>query len=319
MNWLDLLVFLLIGLTLVDGFRRGFIHQILELAAFIVSIWVALSDYLKVADWLVLHYHTSPLLAKPVAFLSLWLAIEGVTFFLLWLTSRFIPETLKKAWLNHFAGIVPAAIKTVVYLGVGLTIGLSLPLPSDVKLGIEQSWTGPRLISTTSSVTSWLERSLGRTFGETFNFLTTAENETGYHLPAVTDSSKLHVEPTMENEVLVLLNGERTRAGLKPLVSDPEVQAVARAHSLDMWQRGYFDHVDPDGKGVAERLRTAGITYLIAGENLALAPTVLIAHEGLMRSPSHRENILHPDFGRVGIGIVSAGANGILVTQDFRN
>jgi len=45
------------------------------------------------------------------------------------------------------------------------------------------------------------------------------------------------------------------------------------------------------------------VSFRTAGENLALAPTVQIAHTGLMNSPGHRANILHSQFGRVGIGI----------------
>jgi len=42
--------------------------------------------------------------------------------------------------------------------------------------------------------------------------------------------------------------------------------------------------------------------FLTAGENLALAPTLSVAHTGLMNSPGHRENILRPQFGRVDLG-----------------
>ena len=57
----------------------------------------------------------------------------------------------------------------------------------------------------------------------------------------------------------------------------------------------------------------------MAGENLALAQTLRIAHKGLMNSPGHRANILHKSFGRLGIGILSGDMHGIMVTQAFRN
>ena len=63
----------------------------------------------------------------------------------------------------------------------------------------------------------------------------------------------------------------------------------------------------------------ANVRFLTAGENLALAPTLQIAHTGLMRSPGHRANILQRDFGRVGIGIMDGGIHGLMVTQEFRN
>jgi uncharacterized protein YkwD len=95
--------------------------------------------------------------------------------------------------------------------------------------------------------------------------------------------------------------------------------AVARQHSADMLARGYFSHYSPEGKTALDRLRAQRIAFLIAGENLALAPTVTVAHTGLMHSPGHRANILRPQFGKVGIGILDAGRHGIMVTQNFSN
>ncbi|MEO5953203.1 MAG: CAP domain-containing protein, partial [Chloroflexia bacterium] len=68
-----------------------------------------------------------------------------------------------------------------------------------------------------------------------------------------------------------------------------------------------------------QRMDTAGITYRTAGENLALAPSLDIAHEGLMNSPGHRANILNADFGRVGIGVLDGGVYGKMFVQEFRD
>ena len=86
-----------------------------------------------------------------------------------------------------------------------------------------------------------------------------------------------------------------------------------------MFVRGYFSHYTPEGKDPFQRMHDAGVTYRTAGENLALAPTLQLAHTGLMNSPGHRANILHPQFGRVGIGILDGGRRGIMVSQEFRN
>ena len=86
-----------------------------------------------------------------------------------------------------------------------------------------------------------------------------------------------------------------------------------------MFARGYFAHATPEGRDPFERMREAKVSFLTAGENIALAPTLEIAHTGLMNSPGHRANILRPQFGRVGIGIVDGGIHGLMVTQDFRN
>ena len=94
---------------------------------------------------------------------------------------------------------------------------------------------------------------------------------------------------------------------------------VARAHSRDMFARSYFSHTNPEGQEAFDRMRQAGITYRVAGENLALAQTLPSAHQGLMNSPGHRANILLPRYGRVGIGVLDGGRYGLMVTQNFRN
>jgi uncharacterized protein YkwD len=66
-------------------------------------------------------------------------------------------------------------------------------------------------------------------------------------------------------------------------------------------------------------MRQANVRFATAGENLALAPTIPVAHNGLMNSPGHRANILRREFGRVGIGVMDAGMRGLMISQEFRN
>jgi uncharacterized protein YkwD len=118
--------------------------------------------------------------------------------------------------------------------------------------------------------------------------------------------------------MLSLVNQERIREGLPPVKADPEIAEVARAHSRDMFAKGYFAHQNIEGKSPFDRIQEAGVQYKAAGENLALAPTLDIAHNGLMNSPGHRANILRKDFGRLGIGILDGGRYGLMITQNFR-
>ena len=119
--------------------------------------------------------------------------------------------------------------------------------------------------------------------------------------------------------MLDLVNSERVANGLQPLAPDPELTEVARRHSADMFARGYFAHDTPEGLSPFDRMKEANVRFLAAGENLALAPTLSVAHTGLMNSPGHRANILRPQFGRLGIGIMDGGMRGLMVSQEFRN
>lgn len=119
--------------------------------------------------------------------------------------------------------------------------------------------------------------------------------------------------------MLAMVNEERAHEGLSPLTVDPDMRAVARAHSQDMWSRQYFSHEDLDGGSPFDRMRAGGVSFRTAGENLALAPTTAIAHRGLMNSPGHRRNIMEPAFGRIGIGVIDGGTRGMMFTQVFAN
>ncbi|HDR06752.1 MAG TPA: CAP domain-containing protein [Candidatus Coatesbacteria bacterium] len=136
-----------------------------------------------------------------------------------------------------------------------------------------------------------------------------------------------------EAEVLMLelLNAARIEEGLSPLVMDPAFTQVARQHSWEMKNLDYFSHESPvpGNDTVPRRVANAGLTEVWVGENIGAdyrsgpydrEKLTRLAFEGLMDSPSHRANILDPDFNRVGIGIVRAtrgSLEGILVTQVF--
>lgn len=125
------------------------------------------------------------------------------------------------------------------------------------------------------------------------------------------------VDADAETQMLALVNRARAENGLEPVTVDPTIRGVARNYSTTMFQQGYFAHVDQSGATPFDRMRAGGATFRAAGENLALAPTVQIAHDGLMNSPGHRANILNPRYRRIGIGIADGGMHGKMFTQNF--
>lgn len=120
-----------------------------------------------------------------------------------------------------------------------------------------------------------------------------------------------------EQRMLDLVNAERSRAGLPALQVDPVLVQLARLKSEDMVAKGYFGHISPTYGSPFAMMDRAGVRYRYAGENLAGAPTVDVAHRALMNSPGHRANILNPHFTHVGIGIARGGPYGYMYTQMF--
>ncbi|MFF0224623.1 CAP domain-containing protein [Streptomyces sp. NPDC004629] len=119
-----------------------------------------------------------------------------------------------------------------------------------------------------------------------------------------------------EAEVLMLVNGERAKAGCDALTANGALARLAEAFSEDMAARDFFDHTDPDGATPWDRATAAGVTGL-GGENIARgqadAAAVMAAW---MDSPGHRANILNCDFKTLGVGVHFA-SGGPWWTQDF--
>jgi len=122
-------------------------------------------------------------------------------------------------------------------------------------------------------------------------------------LHALNNPSDPHNDGAGEQELLAILNQERIRHGLSPLDTDEALTRIAREHSHNMAQQGILSHDLPSGN-LQIRLNHAGYVYEAARENLASARTVVMAHKALLKSPSHKSNILATDVTRVGIGIV---------------
>ncbi len=129
----------------------------------------------------------------------------------------------------------------------------------------------------------------------------------------VTGSATLSAqEQTMVNEI----NKERAAAGLAPLqVSLPLVE-VAQLKANDMKTNGYFSHTSPTYGSPFDMLRSAGISYRGAGENIAINSSVDGAMAAFMSSDGHRRNILNPAYTHVGIGVVKS-SHGTYFVQIF--
>lgn len=119
-----------------------------------------------------------------------------------------------------------------------------------------------------------------------------------------------------EQEVVDLTNEVRADEGCGPLRADDRLHEAAVAHSEDMAERDYFDHVTPEGVGPGERAERAGYDSW-GGENIAWGyQSAEAVVEGWMDSDGHRANILNCDFEAIGVGAANSG-RGPYWTQTF--
>jgi len=143
---------------------------------------------------------------------------------------------------------------------------------------------------------------------------------------------EIAVEPKSEADFLVnveqiifrLVNEERQKHGLPALSYSTVMEKYARQKSQDMGDREYFGHGNPEGQLVQSLLDAEGVPYTVWGENLAMLGGYELEDEALaqmfmtnwMNSPSHRDNILSPDFEQVGVGVYQVG-NRFYATKEF--
>jgi len=147
----------------------------------------------------------------------------------------------------------------------------------------------------------------------------------------------------IEEQVFERVNKIR---GSSTLTRVSELDELARSHSLDMVERNFFDHDNPDGEGPTDRAKRMGINTSVTrgdliyegiGENLILVytgdtydcgfvdPSIEqevsdCAIEGWVSSPGHYENMIEKIYSQTGVGVARKNAypSSYYITQVFR-
>ena len=111
-----------------------------------------------------------------------------------------------------------------------------------------------------------------------------------------------------EHEVVRLVNEIRVKNGLKTLTEDWELSRVARYKSQDMKDNNYFSHTSPVYGSPFEMMKSFGISYRHAAENIAKGQsTPQAVVNSWMNSSGHRANILNSSYTKIGVGYVKSG------------
>ena len=318
LNLVDLLLAALVLLGAASGWARGFLYSALDLVMLATSLAAAFLGYREVAAWLGKLAPSYGIWIPPAAFVGIFLLVHLVLGGAALRLAARLPQKVHGHGINRVFGLLPGSVNGAIHAVVAAILLLTLPLGARIGGWAQDSALATRL----AAPAEWVEARLAPIFDPVVQRslqALTVRPETRESIPLAFRVAQAAPRPELETRMLQMVNAERRAAGLKPVEPDAELVNVARAHSQDMLARGYFAHVSPDGQDLGNRLQQARVRYLSAGENLALAPTLHSAHSGLMRSPGHRANILRPQFGRLGIGVLDAGAHGLMVTQAFRN
>jgi uncharacterized protein YkwD/uncharacterized membrane protein required for colicin V production len=321
-NWIDWCVLLVLLAYVGFGIQRGFMMGALDLAGMIASLGAGALWYRQAAGLILQFVQIPRAVATLGAFLAIVLIAMGIYSAVVNLLFRFSRPLLlffgPIAIIDHILGAFPGVIKGMIFATLALLPFALFPLVPQISAGIERSTIGSQMVVAAVNGAPRLDSLMGRDLSDGLSFLTPPQTEEGMQVN-FGQLGQLTPDPEAEERMLQMVNSERQKAGLKPLQMDDQLKQVARAHSMEMFQMGYFAHNSPVSGSPFDRMKQADITFSVAGENLAYAPNTEIAHEGLMNSPGHRANILRPEFGKVGIGVIKSEFRGSMFSQEFTN
>jgi uncharacterized protein YkwD len=322
---LDVIIAGVIVFYAFEGFKLGFTYAFMDLLSFVLSFLLGLTLYNMLGKRLIAWFSMPQGFANALGFFLIALISEIIVNLILRRFLLYAPHLPEKhplsKWyekVKHPLGIVPGLASAFILLSFLLTVVVALPSSPYLKQLVTTSRIGSAFIAHTAGFEHQLNDVFGGALDETLNVLT-VKPESDETIPLHFTVKNPTVDESAEQTMLTLVNGERTSRGLSPLVLDAALQELARSYAKEMFQQGYFSHYDPEGRSPFDRMNEAGITYMNAGENLALAPSVDLAHQGLMNSPGHRANILSPNYQKVGIGVMDGGIYGKMFVQEFTN
>lgn len=304
----------------IRGWMRGLVKELLDLAALVIGAVVAFRMSGPLGDFLADRFDVTPEWARIGAGITLFVLIGVGATVLAYSVGR-VMRAIGLNLPNRLLGAAFGLAWGVVLIVIVATILLALPLPVEDTLAESEVVTAlagpealPRQAFQKLAGDDVLDTllALGSKLGQSRVVLD--EDDVVAIDPAEPD--QLVGEPKASAELLALTNRERLAVDENPLAWSDILAAVARRHAEEMYLEGYVSHVSPTTGIVVDRVRAAGVNLFVVGENLALASNARAVHDGFMDSPGHRENLLRPEFDRIGIASVR-GPLGLMVVQVF--
>lgn len=310
MNTVDIFLLILILLAAVIGYRFGALRFILELFKWSAAVIAGILLYTNTYEEMLQKLPSLKDFYLPLSLITGFIVVYVILSVLQRILLNATDTENRVHLLDKMSGIIPGLVLGIVLSAVTAKL-LTYSVIDSISAEAEKSEVAAML----SPYSEIAEKKITPLLEKTFDVALSH----GKSDPEVYATDRYSIRPDLEQQMLQLVNSERKKKGLKPLVADEQLKIVARAHSSDMLKRGYFSHMTPEGKDPFYRMKKAGVTYKQAGENLAYASTLAKAHTGLMNSPSHRAAILNKSFGRVGIGIIDGGKSGLMISQEFKD
>lgn len=319
-NWVDWAILAVVVYYLVQGWEAGLVSLAKSLVAFLGSLWIAIKYHAVVGNFLAIKFGIPSMWTTVLGYIVVAFIADALIQELLNMLIQKLPKKLLASAVNQWLGSIVATANGLILVTFILLILSALPVRGTIKNDIKQSSLAKSLIVFADRYGGGVKSTLDEATKQALTFITVQPtSRERITLDVAPAKAELTIDAQSEERMLDLLNSERAKVGAQLLVNDLKITEVARTHSRDMFERRYFSHISPEGTDAGDRLTAGRVSITVAGENLAYAPDVSTAHDGLMNSEGHRRNILDPEFRRIGIGVIDGGIYGKMFTQNFTN
>lgn len=138
-----------------------------------------------------------------------------------------------------------------------------------------------------------------------------------YFKPTDNENTDKPTETSSETKLLNMINEVRRNNGLKELSLNAELSRIALHKAQDMVENNYFDHNSKIYGTPFEMIKSYGMNFNAAAENIAGNQTVEGAFYSWMNSSGHAANILNSRYTDTGIGICVSPVYGLVLVQMF--
>src|SRR6185503_16984035 len=222
LNVIDLLLLAVIILSLINGYRRGFVHGVLDLAGWVLSLLAALRYSQPFGQWLGARFDLwSEVWDQPIAFVLIGLLVSIAVHLVGYALLRRLPKDIQEQPVNQIFGLLPGFVNGLIVAAVLSALLLAVPLSDSLSERTRESVIADRLAVYAERLEGQLRPVFGEAIGRTLNLLTVRpDSDERVTLPFTVATTR--PRPDLEKRMLDLVNQERAAAGLRPLAADPE-------------------------------------------------------------------------------------------------
>ena len=162
MAWIDIVIIALIVLSAILSLFRGFVTEALDLAAWLVAFWVAMTFYVDLAGWLS-QWVSLPSAQKPVAFAALFICTWILGAVLNYLAGKLVAKT-GLTGTDRMLGVVFGAARGGVIVAILVLLAGLTALPQDPW------WQDSQLLGYFEELATWMRNFLPSEFADKINY-----------------------------------------------------------------------------------------------------------------------------------------------------